>query len=551
MARLARIASPLLLACLFSVTLFALPALLGNPATVCAQDDLPCGWARIQGRVTATDTDAPLAGAFVTLFAGPQLRSTTTDSEGHYSLDYVPQGWAATMSVSPPGFAASGYLDNRVESAHYPSGAVTTVDIALERGATLTGQLVDLASGQPITTYRVRLFREGEPLSVAGGTIQNASGVFTLTTLESGRYLARFSRDNSQAGLDAWPQFGVDWVYSGDVFDVEQASVFSVTKPATVNMGVTRVGRGARINVTSLRADTTQPVAGFTIIYRNGVEVRGGADTPFGLGYLPTGVYTVEVQPAPNDLLPSFHYGDVLTPSQALPITITQADINQLLPHLDGYEVRIPLGGARVNGVVREAVDNAPRADATIGLRGQDLFGRTVETSTQTDASGTYTFTHLLPGSYVLFRSGPYANRPLNEAVTVTLTALDQVLTAPDLRLNPPRRIRGTITDPNGNPQANVEVAILAPPGNVLGLRQVTTMTNADGSYEMTVDAALGDFYVLASRLAPCNCFFRVFYAAPGSGDERTLLNVAPGTTLEGIDIECDCGRRYLPALRR
>lgn len=90
-----------------------------------------------------------------------------------------------------------------------------------------------------------------------------------------------------------------------------------------------------------------------------------------------------------------------------------------------------------------------------------------------------------------------------------------------------------------------------------------STLTDAAGTYAMQVQAHSGELYAIAQRLNPCGCSFRVFHATEGSGDTRTLLIVAPGSVLEGIDFQYECapwpeddvadqdGKLYLPALRR
>ena len=139
------------------------------------------GAAAIRGSIFDATSQQPIAGANVALSAGSTSYSATTGSDGSFVLGNLTPG---TYSVT---FQASGYT-TVTGSLSAPAGSVTAVRQGLttqgtyqdSSPGTLTGQMVDASSGQPLS---------GVTLSLNGGasTATSASdGTFTFAAVARG-----------------------------------------------------------------------------------------------------------------------------------------------------------------------------------------------------------------------------------------------------------------------------------------------------------------------------------------------------------------------------
>lgn len=135
--------------------------------------------------VTSTADNAPVAGAEV------ELRSTLTwkgktGADGIAKLTGVGATWAP-LAVRANGFAPGAMI---VSASGNPNAA-ETVAIALSRGATLGGRVVD-EKGKPIAGARVVATSASEPLPVVDarrdGVLAGADGVFTIPVVAAGTW---------------------------------------------------------------------------------------------------------------------------------------------------------------------------------------------------------------------------------------------------------------------------------------------------------------------------------------------------------------------------
>jgi hypothetical protein len=169
--------------------------------------------ARISGRVVEDGTNAPLSGATVTVYAigGPPVTSfpplpprTTTDEVGRYVFDGLPPG-RYRINVQKGGFAPQLPPDpSAFRSFDLAAGqSLDGVDISLQRGAVIAGQILDPSSGAPLADAMVTAMRRfgggGAPTGVnasgvgrlmpAGASVQtNDLGEFRIFGLPPGEY---------------------------------------------------------------------------------------------------------------------------------------------------------------------------------------------------------------------------------------------------------------------------------------------------------------------------------------------------------------------------
>ena len=140
----------------------------------------------IRGRVTASDTGNPIAGAFVYTVAG---HSTTTGSDGSYSLDGIAQGsYLLRVSHSDYVDQASGGVAclpfDCPETLGEPiivssETVVENIDFALDPGSFVSGRITSLGTGQALDGVIVWIYDEmGIPIT---GAFSDASGNYRTT----------------------------------------------------------------------------------------------------------------------------------------------------------------------------------------------------------------------------------------------------------------------------------------------------------------------------------------------------------------------------------
>jgi len=182
-----------------STASFALLALIATQAAAPAQ---PTGTAKISGRVTATESGAPIAGARVVLFLTPQGARVSfarpaeaiTDQDGRFAFDGLAAG-GYNLDVRKTGYVAFPDTNGRPHIVQVAAGqAAVNVDVQLQKGAIIAGRVLD-ATGQPLADVGVMALRRTSvgsqerylPRSGPGET--NDIGEFRVAGLAPGDYI--------------------------------------------------------------------------------------------------------------------------------------------------------------------------------------------------------------------------------------------------------------------------------------------------------------------------------------------------------------------------
>jgi hypothetical protein len=154
----------------------------------------------LSGRVVADATNAPIAGARVTVFParpsgpfGPPPQAST-DENGNFAFSGLADG-EYRVDVQKTGYAPSVEPFNRATTVHVPSAGL---EVRLQRGGVITGRVLD-ASGQPLPDVQVMALRRLEqrngepgrwfPAPMTGGQQTNDVGEFRIAGLAAGEYL--------------------------------------------------------------------------------------------------------------------------------------------------------------------------------------------------------------------------------------------------------------------------------------------------------------------------------------------------------------------------
>jgi len=160
----------------------AIPAFLLLSALTFGQTDQNQGVGAARGQVV-DGSGKPISGAVVSFEPTDGviqgiLRTATTDESGAFFLDQIPQGDYVILATK----LAEFYPDARFAffaagTGDFPKVHVVAHETAqgvlvrlLQKGARLSGTIVDAATGKPVTNARIRLLRQDSPhLSFSSG----------------------------------------------------------------------------------------------------------------------------------------------------------------------------------------------------------------------------------------------------------------------------------------------------------------------------------------------------------------------------------------------
>ena len=261
---------------------------------------------RIAGRVTVEGTNTAVAGVRIMLFPsrppigtfrpmGPPPQ-TTTDQDGRFVLDRVAPG-SYRIDAQKTGFVSLNQPgQNSSVTADVVAGRVTTFDLKLQKGAVITGRVID-PSGEPMADVSIMALRRmptrsGVPaprLIPAGGpgAQTNDIGEFRVSGLAAGDYyIAAMPRGRSPFGAAGTaPPSGTarttttTTFYPGTVSQ-DAAQPIAVTAGAEVNNISFAIQSAPAFRVSGIVVDENgEPVAGAMVTVmgdpRNGMLMGG------------------------------------------------------------------------------------------------------------------------------------------------------------------------------------------------------------------------------------------------------------------------------------
>jgi protocatechuate 3,4-dioxygenase beta subunit len=284
----------------------------------------PTGTAVIRGRIVAADTSTPIRRAQVratTAGGGRGARLVSTDSEGRFELRELPAGrWE--LSAAKAGFVTLRYGQRRPFEAGRPIELTTGqqldgVDIALPRGAAITGRVFD-EFGDPVAGARVQVLRfqlvqgERQLMPTSNAAISDDTGAFRVFGLMPGDYyvsaLLRALDDPNDDSTYAPTYFPG----TGAVADAQRITIGLGQEQGNINFGLLPV-RAIRITGTVIDS-AGSPLAGGVVallptdgVFRvpglGGGGNRVGNDGRFTIANVPPGNYTImaTARPARGD----------------------------------------------------------------------------------------------------------------------------------------------------------------------------------------------------------------------------------------------------------
>lgn len=323
------------------------------------------GAAVVRGSVFDASTQNPISGATIVLTANASY-SATAAADGSFEFDNLPPG---TYSAT---FQASGYT-NVTGSLTAPAGAVTAVKQGLtaqgvyqdSSPGTISGQIVDAGSGQPLV---------GATLSLNGTTSATSAsdGTFSFASVPRGNYQILASATGYVART-------YSFVFAaGENGALGSLSLFAATT-SVAPTALTLVG-------TVVDGITNQPLPGATVTFGQ-TTVTSDGNGQFTLNGLSSLTFSLSVADS-GYLARSFSgtaggYGQVSGTFALTPASSSQPGTTSTL-----------------TGVVTDATTQKPIPGALLSVAG-------TTTSVTAAADGSYQLTNLQPTALNLNVSAP------------------------------------------------------------------------------------------------------------------------------------------------
>ncbi|QCB92224.1 carboxypeptidase regulatory-like domain-containing protein [Cellulomonas shaoxiangyii] len=344
-----------------------------------------------------------------------------------------------------------------------PTPAPTSLPTPSPTGSTgrsqLSGRVTDV-DGEPVAGVRVEAHGSG-----LGWAVTDASGAWTIGGLPAGSYRIRFEAFAAGLAPEYWDD--APSMMTGTVVRVAEgeavAGLDAQLAPGAVVRGRVVDPAGApvafaTVSVERLDVPGVPPSGAYT-----------DADGTYEVRALAAGTYRLKVVPAPDSGLSTTWWTRTADAAAATPLTLATGQ------HREGVDVT-PLPGSGIAGTVT-APAGVPLEELTVVVQeaGPDGSLRTVGGTTPA-ADGTYRFTDLAPGTYLVRVEHVDWNGPLlpeyyrdstsaERAVPVEVT-VGEVVGGIDLTPGRAARITGVVTGRDG-PVQGVEVTLVPRSGQL------------------------------------------------------------------------------------
>jgi len=344
----------------------------------------------IDGTITRNDTDAPVLGATVRLYGqgGNYLGETTTVSDGTYAFDGLGAGTYYLLALAD-GMIPELYDDVPCPSYEYcypeydgtpitvSSGVTSGIDLALTPGGTITGEVTDASTGDPLDAYVAFYSATG---SFLDSVYTGADGVYEFSGLPPGKYYVRASDGGYLPEL----YDDISCVNGCAVTTGTQVGVLAGATTSGIDFVLDRLGK---ITGTLMEEGTGDPIGGQQVLiydatgYYEGLVYTQSGGT-YEYSSLPAGSYFVVTR---SDDHVNELYDDIPCATGCSPTTGTPVSVS-LNTTTAGIDFSLAVLGT-VQGTVTEAVTGAPLSSIDVYLFDEN---GTYIRSTYTSATGSY-----------------------------------------------------------------------------------------------------------------------------------------------------------------
>jgi hypothetical protein len=530
------------------------PVVVGTQNVTGVNFHLPPG-ASIEGHVY-TDTGTPIANAQVRVHIQPEpyrwrtVGEASTDGEGAYWI-LVPPGSNYYVWANADGYAGQAYKDHFILLGDSDmvtttvAVAATNIDFHLHQPSHIQGRVT--SGGQPVTNVFVRAAHIRDPQNDwwdwqwFDWVPTDGDGYYTIDVPPGSNYVV-FTVPSSD-------NFYVPECWS-NTFDREQATLVSVALTSTVGNIDFDLVLGGRISGTIFESDGTTPI---NDAWASAVSADSGiwfdAQTPGDGTYsvnVPAGAYRVRAQA--NDRLAE--YFDGIYETQWDSATIVTVAVAQALGPIDfqldpasRIRGRISGGGTPVPGM-GVFVDWMPDTNQWWATSRMGWGW--------SDSNGNYSI-DVPPGTNYVVGTDPrggsfYPARYWNDVAgareaTHVGVGPGGVLDGIDLDLAMGFRVEGRVTDENGAPMGNVDVAAHLLDGEGDWVRSGGMWTEQDGLFGFPLPTGTNYFLVARTTWDGSWCP-RMFYDGKLTRETADWVETNAGEVVSGVDFQLFPGYR-------
>ncbi len=346
---------------------------------------------QITGKVTATG-GAPLANVYVCAYATENRGCGFTNAGGEYTISGLPTGlYEVEFFPEFELFSGEGrnYLPQLDEGVSVTAGGTTPgVDAVLPPGGQITGTVSGAEGDEGIEVCAY-----AEPSGdLAGCTLTNASGVYTISSLTSGKYKVGFFR--AYQGQNYQPQYYQD---KASLEEGEEVVVTAGGSPTTGVDAAMSVGGQITGKVTAASGGAALADIDVCAYGAAGGEYGGCTFTNAGGEYtisgLTSGKYKVGFFASEGLNYLSQYYEDKASFAAGKEVVVTAGG-----SPATGVDAAMSVGG-QITGKVTAASGGA--ALAHVEVCAEEATSH-YETCSSTDAGGEYTISGLSTGTYAV-----------------------------------------------------------------------------------------------------------------------------------------------------
>jgi hypothetical protein len=346
----------------------------------------------VRGTVTNAATGEPLEKVEVCAENASFGECTTTNAEGEYAVLGLPAGSYTVVFEVGHGALIGGfeyltqYYNDKTFAAEADdvvvSAGTTASGIDAAMSATtgqITGAVRDARTGQAIRRIEVCAFQSGTQVECR---YTNVAGEYTIPNLPAGSYLLEFF-DPEERGY-------VTQYYEGRETSAEadQVTVADGRTTPSVNAQM----RPSEIFGRVTSAATGQPLAEVEVCVERECE-KTAADGRYRIAVTEPGKYHVEFTAPSGEYLTQFYHDVGESKAEAVEVTSSEPaqEVNEQM-HAFGA----------IAGTVKSAETEAPLVGAVVCAHYEEQNGFEAEECDETDGSGHYTLSNLIPGEYTV-----------------------------------------------------------------------------------------------------------------------------------------------------
>lgn len=524
------------------------PAVSGTPTPVTG--DTPSAIdanGYITGVVRGVDTGAPLGSVAVEVYRSDgtyQTSSYTHYATAVYSVS-VPAGTYKVHFGAPyaSDYAPEWYSRQRdIGNANLvvvtASLATTNINASLLIGGRIAGVVTDAGNGTPLQSVHVRAYTSTmiSPYNYAASDYTDGSGGYAIRGLLTGTYYLEFA---APYGSDYLSEFFDDkpTLLIADPIGINVGTVISNINAALMTGGkiggkVTDATSGTPIQSVFVRAYTSTTSSPYSYVAYDFTDASG----LYTLSQLQPGTYFIGFDPPSNTDYVGAYFNNKTSLASADPVSVTYHTV------VTDANAALVIGG-KIRGRVTAVDNSAPLKNVYVTAYYPDLCGVLVPSAyAYTDASGYYTVTGLLSGTYRIgfdfsgYRDEYYNNKADLASADPIAVAQGAIVSGIDAMLEPEGyglvrgKISGRVTAAvTGAPLSDVLVKAY----NNANYYYYVSSSWTDGSGWYTVSNLISGTYRLEfspSSWGPSKSYAPEFYDDKPNLASATPINlVAPG----------------------